>query len=123
MDKPQNPLEVIVMANVYTDKRRYIRHSIVVPAVLAFHDGAMPFHSVTANLGLQGAKVIVPRRVREGSPVLLHLTLGEGPRVLECKGKVCWVANDESDFTVLGVRFLDLRDDERDCLDRFLSDY
>ena len=109
------------MVNVYTDKRRYTRQAIAVPAVLAFHDGAAPLHSITANIGLQGAKVVVPRRVREGEPVLVRLFLDREPRVLECKGKVCWVANDESDFTSLGVRFLDLRDDERDGLDQLLA--
>ncbi len=114
-------LGVLTMVNVHTDKRRYARHTVAVPARLAFHDGATPLQSVTANLGLQGAKVVVPRRVKEGSPVLVHLTLGSEGRVLECKGKVCWVASDQSDFTVIGVRFLDLRDDERDCLEGFLS--
>ena len=66
-------------------------------------------------MGVEGARFIASKNVEVAEYVLVCLQL---PWVnVECNGTVCW--QDTASFT-LGVRFLDLRDYERNFLMRYL---
>lgn len=75
----------------------------------------------TVDLAPEGARFTCDRLVDLRSLVLLRLQLENPSTTIECKGRVCWsrrTSNGESQF---GMRFLDLTDDERELLDRYLN--
>ena len=114
-------MESLAMDGARTDKRRFERVPVSVPTRLYFHEAEEPLASMTADLGLEGARFCSERRLRAGAPVLVRLQLGPDKPIIECKGKVCWAGDGDEEFTDFGVRFLDLRDDEREALRRFLE--
>jgi len=103
------------------DKRRFLRQALSVPSSLRFHEDDAPLLTITTDIGLEGARFCAGRPVAKGVPVLLRLQLGNHGQLLECKGKVCWAHEDDDAFTVFGVRFIDLHEDERELLRQFLD--
>ncbi len=106
---------------VRTDQRRFARQEGAVPAWLHFHEEDMPTRTITVNMGVEGAAFVLPRQIERGDPVMVRLRLEPDGQTLECKGKVCWTQAQTDGATRFGVRFLDLRDDERDVLGSFLN--
>jgi len=70
------------------------------------------------DLGMEGARFSSLKQVSPGEQVLVCLQLPNAR--IECKGKVCWSEDDEGGGVRFGVRFLDLRETERDSLGRYL---
>jgi hypothetical protein len=103
------------------NKRRFERQSLNVPTALQFHENGAAVVTLTADLGIEGARFCTEKSITPGTPVLLRLQLGPNGQVLECKGKVCWTTDGGDDFTYFGIRFLDLHEDERELLRQFLS--
>lgn len=104
------------------NKRRFERQPMNVPTSLQFHEKGSSTVTLTADLGIEGARFCTETPVQPGTPVLLRLQLGHNGQVLECKGKVCWTADTDDEFTAFGIRFLDLREDERELLRQFLAE-
>jgi hypothetical protein len=70
------------------------------------------------DLGVEGARFAMIRPVQVGDQVLVNLLLPSG--TIECKGRVCWSRDAEEEQNSFGVRFLDLREAEREYLSRHL---
>ncbi len=71
------------------------------------------------DLGVEGARFAMLRPVQVGDQVLVDLLLPSG--TIECKGRVCWSEASEPEKNCFGVRFLDLRETEREYLARHLN--
>lgn len=100
-------------------RRRHPRRTVLMQACLYLRglDAGAPVMSL--NLGRHGALFSGSQPVSQGEPVLLALELSPGA-FLECKGVVRWVRTMPNGRHHLGVRFLDLSDEERDMLDNLL---
>jgi len=71
------------------------------------------------DVGTEGARFTTHRQVVAGEHVLVNLQLPSSS--IECKGRVCWCAREEDGLSSFGVRFVDLREAERDRLGRHLN--
>lgn len=102
-----------------TDKRRFNRVEESVCAWVTFRKDSAAYGTLTMDLGLEGARFSTLKNVHIGDQLLVFLQL---PNMsIECKGKVCWTEPGVDGLSSFGVRFLDLRDAEREYLSRFLS--
>jgi len=75
----------------------------------------------TVDLAPEGARFSSGRPVELRSLVLLRLQLDNPPATIECKGRVCWSRPADDGSCQFGIRFLDLTDDERDLVERYLA--
>jgi c-di-GMP-binding flagellar brake protein YcgR len=100
------------------ERRRFPRAARPVCGWLSFRNSEAPYGTLTMDLSASGARFSALRRVHVGEPILLSLQL---PRVsIECKGCVVWAELAPNGLYCFGVRFLDLREPERDHLRRFV---
>jgi hypothetical protein len=103
------------------EKRRFSRVEESVCAWVTFRKDSAAYGTLTMDLGMEGAKFSTLKNVNIGEQLLVFLQL---PNMsIECKGKVCWTESAAGGLSSFGVRFLDLRDTERECLGRFLSQF
>jgi hypothetical protein len=109
------------MAGVTIEQRRFTRRGVSLRGALRFHSPPALLEAHTVDLGLEGARFHAAGIVHEGAPVLVRLEFGAGQPALECKGRVCWTDEAPEGLSRFGVRFLDLRDDERELLDHYLA--
>jgi len=108
------------MDNCGAEKRRYSRIDEAVCAWVTFRRDSAAYGTLTVDLGLEGARFSTLRDVQVGEHVLVFLQL---PAMsIECKGKVCWTDRTPDGLQCFGVRFLDLREAEREHLGRYLSE-
>ncbi len=106
------------MARATDERRRFERHGESVCAWLTYHYDALQCGTLTEDLSADGACFSTLRRVNTGEQLLLHLQVD--PMGIECKGKVCWSLSMPNGLNRFGVRFVDIRDDERDQLSCYL---
>jgi Tfp pilus assembly protein PilZ len=103
------------------EKRRFNRVEESVCAWVTFRKDSAAYGTLTMDLGMEGAKFSTLKNVNIGEQLLVFLQL---PNMsIECKGKVCWTESSPGGLSSFGVRFLDLRDTERECLNRFLNQF
>ena len=107
------------MENMEGEKRRFVRVEEPVCAWLQFRRDGAAYGTLTIDVGLEGARFTSLRQVRIGDHLMVSLQLPS--MTIECKGKVCWSSLDDLDTLCFGVRFLDLREAEREHLNRYLS--
>jgi len=101
------------------DNRRFSRVEESVCAWVTFRKDSAAYGTLTMDLGTEGARFSTLKNVAIGDQVLVFLQL---PNMsIECKGKVCWAEPAKDGLKDFGVRFLDLRDAEREYLNRYLS--
>jgi hypothetical protein len=101
------------------DTRRFPRHDETVCAWLTFHYDSVQCGTLTEDVSADGARFSTLRTVNPGEHLLLHLQVD--PIGIECKGKVCWNRNMPNGLSRFGVRFIDLSEDEREQLRRYLA--
>lgn len=101
------------------EKRRFHRHTESVCAWLTFHYDTLQCGTLTEDISAEGACFSTLRTVNAGEHVLLHLQVDPGG--IECKGKVCWIQPMSNGLNRFGIRFIDLLDDEREQLSRYLQ--
>ena len=106
------------MDQATVDRRRFVRHDESVCAWLSFHYDSLQCGTLTEDLSSEGACFSTLRKVNSGEQILLHLQVD--PAGIECKGKVCWIQPMPNGLNRFGVRFVDIRDDERDQLSHYL---
>jgi hypothetical protein len=103
-----------------TEKRRFARTDETVCAWLSFRHEQAAYGTLTMDLGLEGARFSTLHNVNVGEQLLVCLQLPW--QNIECKGRICWSAAGPSGLPCFGVRFLDLRETERDYLYRHMSE-
>ena len=101
------------------EKRRYSRVTDPVCAWLSFRRDAAAYATLTMDIGVEGARFSARRPVNIGEQVTVSFQLPTAS--IECKGRVCWCQEGGRDQHAFGVRFVDLREGERDCLGRHLT--
>lgn len=107
------------MARIDDDNRRHSRYSKPICTWLSFYNGHGTYGTVTMDIGTGGARFCMMKNIDENDNVLLNVQVT--PSCIECKGKVCWVENSDGGFNTFGVRFLDLSEEDRDSLNRYLA--
>lgn len=109
------------MESVYieTERRRYERVEEPVCTWLSFRTDSAAYGTLTVDVGMEGARFETHHCVAVGEHTLINLQLPSSS--IECKGRVCWARRGEDGLFSFGVRFLDLREVERDWLGRHLS--
>jgi PilZ domain-containing protein len=75
----------------------------------------------TVDLAPEGARFVQTRPMPEGEPLQIALQLGPLVHTIECKGRVCWSKPARNGLHEFGVRFVDLLEEERERINRFLS--
>ena len=105
--------------DVTKEKRRYSRVADPVCAWLSFRRDPAAYATLTMDIGVEGARFSARRSVNIGEQVTLSFQLPTAN--IECKGRVCWCQEGNRDQHAFGVRFVDLREGERDCLGRHLT--
>ena len=75
----------------------------------------------SADLSRSGVRFTWLRPMVPDTPVLIRLQLGENGPSIECKGRVCWCQSLQNGLHHLGVRFLDMSEDEHDHLEEFIN--
>ena len=107
------------METAQLEKRRFPRTDEAVCAWLSFKRDSAAYGTTTLDIGMEGARFSALKNVQEGDHLLVCLQL---PWMsIQCKGKVCWIGADPAGTNCFGVRFLDLRDYERDFLMRYIQ--
>lgn len=101
------------------ERRRFTRVPSPVCTWLSFRSDRAAYGTLSMDLGVEGARFALIRPVEVGDQVLVDLLLPSG--TIECKGRVCWSGESEPEKSCFGVRFLDLREAEREYLTRHLS--
>ena len=76
---------------------------------------------LSLDLSQEGARFNVRRPVQPNQQVLVCLQFPESGRWMECKGEIRWCRPDEKGLHALGIRFLDLAEEERDDLNEYLA--
>jgi len=104
---------------IETERRRYERVEEPVCTWLSFRTDSAAYGTLTVDVGMEGARFETHRRVAVGEHTLINLQLPSSS--IECKGRVCWACRGEDGLFSFGVRFLDLREVERDWLGRHLN--
>ncbi|MBI4557893.1 MAG: PilZ domain-containing protein [Candidatus Hydrogenedentes bacterium] len=110
-----------VMGQGSNEHRRHSRRRVLVGGWLHFRGDDEHRDVATVDLGRDGARFDTVHVARLSEPVVLRLRLDPATAPLECKGKVCWTQRLAGGVNRIGVHFLDLSDEERDQLDRFLA--
>lgn len=110
---------VRTMSCVATEKRRFARVEDPVCTWLSFRKDNAAYGTLTLDLGAEGARFSTLRNVQIGEHVLVTLQLPASS--IECKGRVCWSKQTPEGLFSFGVRFLDLREGERDALGRHVD--
>ena len=103
-----------------TEQRRHQRRRVGVCAWLQFNGDDATRGMVSVDMAPEGAQFSSIKPVNVGERVLVRLQLGPSHPIVECKGTVCWAAPMPNRLHHFGVRFLDLRDDERASIEGFL---
>lgn len=98
------------------EKRRSARVEENVCAWLQFRKDGAAYGTLTVDLGMDGARFSTLKQVTVGEMLLISLQLPSAS--LECKGRICWVNSEDAGQLNFGVRFLDLRDVERERISR-----
>ncbi|MCL4218961.1 MAG: PilZ domain-containing protein [Candidatus Hydrogenedentes bacterium] len=104
-----------------TEKRQYDRHLASVELWLATRSMRAPFPVKTRNLSEAGAACRINQVVEPGDLILGYLQLPGEFTTIECKCRVCWTAETDGVQTHCGIRFLDLREEEREVILEFLD--
>jgi len=107
------------MDSVGEEKRRFFRVEEAVCAWLQFRKDGAAYGTLTVDLGIEGARFSTPKGVAVGDMLLISLQLPKCS--IECKGKICWSRVDENGMLSFGVRFLDLRETEREHLTHYVN--
>jgi len=102
-------------------KRRHQRKNVNVLAWSLLSLDAGPHVTETIDLASEGARLTSAHPVESYSIVLLRLRLEDSTTTIECKGRICWCESVDSGVYHYGVRFLDLSDDERELLEKYLA--
>ena len=102
-------------------KRRYQRRNVRIGTWILFAEEAGRRATYTVDLAQEGARFASDRPVELRSLVLLRLHLDNPLATIECKGRVCWSRRTGDRSNEFGIRFLDLTDDERELLERYLA--
>ena len=100
------------------EKRRYSRVTDPVCTWLSFRSDGAAYATLTMDIGMEGARFSATRPVGVGEQVTVNFQLPTTS--IECKGRVCWCKKASRNQHAFGVRFVDLREGERDCLGRHL---
>jgi hypothetical protein len=103
------------------EARRERRHPLNICAWLRFKSDEASHGAVTLDLSAEGARFGTVNPLDCGEPVMVHLQLTPNAYPIECKGRVCWSERMQDGLYNFGLRFLDLRDDEREELRGFLG--
>ncbi|GEM_PF-707938 len=100
------------------DKRKGTRTTRPVCAWLSFGADEPPYGALSIDLGADGARFGALRPVSTGDRVLVSIQLPFAG--IECKGQVRWSRRAENGLQCFGVQFVDLQDNERAQLRRFV---
>ncbi len=101
--------------------RTYHRHLVEVSSQLVFRESHREHETTTIDVSGGGARFSVAEELCAGDFLLVRLTLSPGVSPIECKARVCWRERANDGLSHVGVRFLDLQDEEAERLDRFLN--
>ena len=101
------------------DKRKGMRTSRPVCAWLTFGADDAPYGALSIDLGADGARFGALRPVHVGDRVLVSIQLPFAG--IECKGQVRWSSRAENGLQCFGVQFVDLQDNERAQLLRYVQ--
>ena len=104
-----------------TEKRRTTRHEVSATAWLTLRDTQLPIPAVVRDLSRDGASLRAIEPVATPQAALLWVELSPTGPCLECKVSICWRRASEDGRQHVGVRFLDLVEDEREQLADFLD--
>jgi c-di-GMP-binding flagellar brake protein YcgR len=108
-----------IMTTTAQDKRTRPRTSRPVCAWLRFGTEEPPYGALSIDLSAGGARFGALRRVRAGDRVLVSVQLPFA--VIECKGQVRWSKRADNGLQCFGVQFVDLQDNERAQLKRYVQ--
>ena len=101
----------ISMENNRREQRKSERFSRPVCTWLAFDNDNAAYATVTVDVGADGARFKMPRRVAAGEQVFISIQLEAGE--IECVGEVCWAFPQDNGLHDFGVRFTVLPHDHK----------
>ncbi len=94
-------------------RRRHTRSTAAISVQIAFPWGETTPQIPAENMAEEGACIHRQSPVETGTPVLLNLRLPGQRESIECKGRVCWNQLKSNGLHRVGLRFVDLADEER----------
>jgi len=109
------------MAEERDERRREPRVNVAIGARVRFGRRDAEQSAVTVDLSPEGARLRSVRPVAHGQGVMLELQLDPFSAAIECKARVTWAARVSNGLCSFGVRFLDLRYEEAEILQDFVS--
>ncbi len=103
----------------YHDRRTHYRLNRRLPVVCRDFNG---YKGLTRNISCGGLQVTCGGGIKKGEVIEMRLELDDyhaDPIVLI--GEVCWVVEDDVDGVRVGLRFLELTDEQREMLKSYIS--
>jgi len=100
------------------DRRTRNRTTQPVCAWLSFGPDEAPYGVLSIDVGADGARFGALRPVRVDERVLVSIQLPF--TAIECKGRVRWSKHVDNGLQCFGVQFVDLQDNDRAQLQRFI---
>jgi len=103
-----------------SERRRFYRLDRVLPIMSRDIEG---YRALTGNISLGGIMLLLDGgELSKGDIINLRLELDEyESKPLHFKSEVCWVVRDESDKLKVGVEFLDLDDEKKMRLTKYMD--
>lgn len=98
--------------------REFPRYEISAYVDYATSNDVMLYHRIQ-NISLGGICITAPQVEELGTIIDLQINFPELGHVLELRGEVVWVNRDPP--MDMGIRYLDLKDNERDLLRQCIS--
>ncbi len=108
-----------IMKTTTQDNRNGTRTSRPVCAWLWFGAEDPPYGTLSIDLSSGGARFGALRPVRADDRVLVSIQLPFA--VIECKGQIRWSERADNGLQCFGVQFVDLHDNERAQLKRYVQ--
>ncbi|MDQ7821514.1 MAG: PilZ domain-containing protein [Candidatus Eremiobacteraeota bacterium] len=105
----------------YHDRRRHYRLNRVLPVVSKHLKG---FKALTRDISSTGLRIACDSgtSVKKGDIISIRLELDDyGTEPLQLNAEICWVADSDPDRMQLGLRFINLTEDEMGVLSCYLE--
>jgi hypothetical protein len=107
------------MDSSLSERRRYARVEESVCAWLSFGGDFAAYGTLSADLGVQGARFSALRRVDVKERVVIYFDFPS--KTVGCEAEVRWAKPASNGWMDFGVRFMKIDGYERDYLERFLT--
>lgn len=103
----------------YRDRREHFRVNRVLPV---FSKNIRDYKCLTKNISTGGIMLACSEGIKKGDVLSLRLELDDySTDAIQVNGEVCWVEDEKPGSISIGIKFLDIGDEERALLGKYIG--